>query len=461
MANETDGVTLLKGDPKTAIIKLSIPMMIAMLATSTYNLANAVWVAGLGSDALAAIGFATPLFMISMGLGNGIGAGASSCIARKIGAENKEGADNAAVHSVVAIIVLSIVMTILLFIFGKQILTLFGAGDTLGLTLDYAYPLFLGIILINITSVMYGILRAEGDTKRAMYAMIAASLLNIVLDPLFIYVAGMGIAGAAWGMNVSLLFVFVILLYWFYVKRDTYISLSPKCYSQDRSTYRDILNVGIPASLDFVLMSLLVIILNTMLVILAGTDAVAVYSTGWRVVMFAIIPLVGIAVSVVAVGGASYGARIYQKLRVIHTFSTGFGVAVSLITSIIVYMFASEIATAFSYSSEGAHLSVPIAMFLSVMCLSFPFVAPGMMSCSIFQGIGRGEIALILSILRNIVFIALFAYLLGFVFNMGEQGVWWGIVTGDILGGIVAYIWAHIAITRLINLGNRDKNLLK
>ena len=87
---DTTGVTLLKGDPKIAIIKLSIPMIVAMLLMSTYNLVNAIWVAGLGADALAAVGFITPLFMILIGLANGLGAGATSVISRRIGAWDRK-----------------------------------------------------------------------------------------------------------------------------------------------------------------------------------------------------------------------------------------------------------------------------------------------------------------------------------------------------------------------------------
>ncbi len=455
--NRTTGVELLKGDPKKAIITLSIPMMIAMAVTSTYNIVNAIWVAGLGADALAAVGFVTPLFLIMMGLGNGIGAGVSSSIARRIGADNKEGADNAAAHSIYMIIVLSILMPIFLFIFGEPILLLFGAGNTLELALAYAHPMFLGIALIMLTSVGYAILRAEGDAKRPMYGMVGAAILNIILDPLLIYGAGMGIAGAAWGCNISLFIVLILLIYWFYIKRDTYISFSRKAYHRDIETYIDILRVGLPASLDFVLMSALAIIMNTMLVILAGTDAVATYTAGWRLVMFGIIPLVGIAISVVAVGGAAYGGKLYKRLRVVHNFSVKLGIAFSLIASAIFLIFAEPIATIFAYSSDGAHLAGQIAMFLSVMCLFFPFVSPGAISCSIFQSIGRGGMALLLNLLRNIVFIALFAYLLGFVFNLGEHGIWWGIVAGDILGGIVAYVIAHHSITKLIKKGGNTE----
>src|SRR5512136_3355931 len=105
-----EGIALLMGDPKKAIIKLSGPMIAAMLLMSTYNIVNAIWVAGLGSDALAAVGFVTPLFMILIGLSNGLGAGVASLISRRIGAKDKAAADNRAVHGLLFVVILSVVL---------------------------------------------------------------------------------------------------------------------------------------------------------------------------------------------------------------------------------------------------------------------------------------------------------------------------------------------------------------
>jgi putative MATE family efflux protein len=448
--NTKDGIALLMGDPKKAIIKLSGPMIAAMLLMSTYNIVNAIWVAGLGSDALAAVGFVTPLFMILMGLSNGLGAGVASVISRRIGAKDKGGADNAAIHALLFVIILSAVFTIPLMLLTGPIVTLFGAGDTIGLATEYGQIVFLGMALLLFTNIAYAILRAEGDAKRAMYVMGASSVLNIILDPLLIYVAGMGIAGAAWGMIVSLVMTSCVLLYWFFVKRDTYVTISFRAFSWDRKTIRDILGVGLPASVEFFLMSILAIFINGLLVATAGTDAVAVYTAGWRVVFFAIIPMVAISTAVISVAGAAYGARKFEKIRTVHTFSVTLGIAIALVVSAITYLFARQIAVIFTYSPESAHLAPEIAAFLAIMCFFYPFIPPGVMSGSIFQATGRGMASLVMTVLRNLVFIALFAYLFGIVLGYGEHGVWWGIVAGDILGGFVSFVWARYYIARLI-----------
>jgi Na+-driven multidrug efflux pump len=236
MKNEKEGVSLITGDPKKAILKMSGPMIFAMSLTSVYNLINAVWVAGLGEDALAAIGFVTPVFMILVGLSAGLGAGATSAISRRIGAKNKQGANNTAIHAIILTIAISVIATILLEIFLSPMMYALGAGDTTGLAVEFGSVMFLGTILILFTNVAYGILRAEGDVKRTTYAMALSAVINIILDPILIYYFHMGIAGAAWGTLISLVFVSVVLLYWFLKKKDTFVSLSLSNFTPDRKS---------------------------------------------------------------------------------------------------------------------------------------------------------------------------------------------------------------------------------
>ena len=200
-------------------------------------------------------------------------------------------------------------------------------------------------------------------------------------------------------------------------------------------------------------MSVLAIFINGLLVATAGTDAVAVYTAGWRVVFFAIIPMIAIATAVISVAGAAYGARKFEKIRTAHTFSITLGIAIALVVSAVTYLFARQIAVIFTYAPDSAHLGPEIAAFLAIMCFFYPFIPPGVMSGSIFQATGRGMTSLVITVLRNLVFIAAFAYLFGIVLGFGEHGVWWGIVAGDILGGTVAYLWARYYISRLIANG--------
>ncbi|MBK7386653.1 MAG: MATE family efflux transporter [Methanothrix sp.] len=451
----TRGVSLLIGEPKKAILKLSWPMIMAMLILAAYNLVNAIWVAGLGSDALAAVGFTSPIFMVVVGLSNGLGAGVSSSISRRIGAQDKRGADNTTMHALLLVLAVSMILTAGLFIALEPLLIAMGAGAALGLAVDYGSIIFTGSIFIVFNNIAYAILRGEGDTRRTMYAMGAGSLINAILDPILIYWMGLGIAGAAWGTVISLMFVSGVQIYWLIIKKDTYVSLSRKAFFPSRKVMSDILQVGIPASIEFLLYSIDAIIINSMLVRVSGTDAVAVYTAGWRVIMMAVIPLIAIATAEVSVAGAAIGARKYENLAIIHRFSTKLGFAIGTVTALITAIFAPQITLFFTYSPQSAHLAGTMVAFMHVMCLFYPFMSPGIMSSSLFQGAGKGLTSLLLNILRDVILITGLAFLLGMVLGLGQEGIWWGIVFGNTAGSLLSYLWARLYITRLM----KDKGI--
>ncbi|MBN2733793.1 MAG: MATE family efflux transporter [Methanomicrobiaceae archaeon] len=449
-AGMTEGVTLLTGDPKSAIIKLSMPMIVAMLLFSVYNLVDGIWVAGLGPDALAAVGFVMPVFMILIGLGNGLGAGVNSTISRLIGSKNKAAADNAGVHSLIFVTVLSVIITIPLILLLEPIMVAMGADSATGQAVIYGQIVFAGTILFLFTNIGYAMLRAEGDAKKPMYAMTISAVLNMILDPVMIYWMGWGIAGAAWATIISVSIVSLIMLYWFFVKRESYLSLRLRYFSYSKKILKDILGVGIPASFEFFLMSIVLVIINLILVDVSGTDSVAVYTGGWRVVMFAIIPMAAIATASVSVYGANFGARRFENLRTTLNFSVKIGILISLITAVVTWVFAPQITLLFTYTPESANLAQFFIGFLQTMCLFYPFVALGMMSSSLFQGTGKGVTSFVINLFRNLVFIAVFAYVMGVVLEMGQVGVWYGIVLGDIFGGILGYVWAVLYLRVLI-----------
>lgn len=442
-------ISTITGDPKKAIRMLSVPMIISMLLIMAYNLADSIWVAGLGPNALAALGFVTPLFMIVMGLGNGLGAGAASLISRCIGAKNKKGADNAATHSIILTIVISVFLTAVLLIFLPSILLAMGVGETLDLAIQYGQVIFGGLIFIIFSSVASGILRAEGDARRPMYAMAATAILNIIIDPIFIYYFGWGVSGAAWATVLSSGLSCIFMIYWLLLKRDTYVSFSRKDFQASWKVVKNILAVGLPASAESFVMSILGIVLNLVLVMTGGAEAVAVYTAGWRVVMMAMIPPIGIGTAAITVSGVAYGSRKYGNLTKTLHYSAKLGVGIALVTSVLTYIFAQNIASIFAYSSQSAFMAPDIAAFLQVMCLFYITVPLGITASSVFQGMGKGITSLILTVLREVVFISFFAYLFAFVLNMGSQGVWWAIVVGGGLGCIVAYLWANYYIKGL------------
>jgi putative MATE family efflux protein len=446
----TDGVKALQGDPKKAIVKLAIPMIVAMFVQTVYSLVDTYWVSGLGADALAAMGFVFPFFFISMALSNGVGIGGGSAISRRIGAKDKVGADNVAIHTIVMIFLLSLAFTLPFYMFAPQLFTLAGAGKTTELAVSYARVVFLGSLIVFFSNAANSILRSEGDSKRAMRAMILGAILNIVLDPIFIYTLKMGIAGAAWATVISIAVSSLMMANWLFFRKDTYVKFNFKDFSFNREIIRDILNVSVPASVQQLSMSLSMLILNFIIVSVSGTDGVAVYATGWRIATIAISPLMGIATAVTSVSGAAIGSRDYIKAETALSYSTKLGFLTECGAGILIFIFATQIASIFTQAEGGTHITADLAHFLRVMCLFYPVVALGIFSSSFFQGAGRGVNALIATLLRTVVFTPLFAALFAFTLNMGQVGAWWGMIAGNGIGSILLFLWARYFLKGLL-----------
>jgi putative MATE family efflux protein len=447
----TEGTRTLLADPKAAIVKLAVPMMVAMTLLTLYNLVDAFWVSGLGADALAAVGFTFPLFFIIIGMANGLGIGGGAAISRMIGARNKSGADCVAVHTMLMMGLLAAVVTVPVYLFAGSLFVLLGAGPAAGLATEYAQALFLGTVFILFTNVAYALLRGEGDAKRAMYAMVVGAVGNMVLDPILIYSLNMGIAGAAWATVISIVASAAILAYWLFVKKDTYVSFHLQGFEPKLHVVRDILRVGFPASMEQMTMAVTTLGINGIIVLVASTDGVAVYSVGWRVVMIAVTPLIAIATAVVAVTGASYGSRSYAKMELAHLYSVRLGFAIGAAVAVLTFIFAPQIAAVFTSSEGAARLAPDLVAFLRVMCLFYPIVGFGMFSSSLFQGTGRGINSLSVTILRTVILTIAFVWALAVIVGMGLDGVWWGIAAGNMLGALTGFAWARRYTAALMN----------
>jgi len=453
--SKSKNIEMITGDPKKAIVKLALPMMLSMLLIMLYNIADSIWVAGLGPDALAAVGFITPLFMVLIGLGNGIGAGANSLIARNIGAKNHDQANNAGLHAIVLSIIVSLVFTILIEVFMVPILQFMGAGNTIQYAMDYSYIIFGFLFIFVFSGVASAIFRSEGDMRRATIAIAVTAVLNIILDPIFIYVLNFGISGAAWATVISATMSCIVMSYWIWVKKDLFLDLSPKNFKYSSHIMIDTLQVAIPSTLETIVFSALAIIINSMLVLAAGTTAVAVYTASMRIVQLAMIPLIGIGTAVLTVAGVAYGAHNYKNLQTAHSYSIKIGFIVSIILGALMFIFSGQIATVFSYTQASAGLASEIATAISVLSLFVLAIPHGIMSSMMFQGVGKGTYSLLITLLRSLILETVFAYLFCFIFGWGLPGIYGGVVFGCFLGGTIGYIWAKLFIRKFKEISIR------
>ena len=453
MANKN--VELMRGEPEIAVRKLAIPIMISMLLTASYNIVDGIWVAGLGQAAIAGIGFVTPIFMILNGFSVGLGNGATSSISRSVGAKNRERASKAAAHSLLIFLVASIVLTVTLLIIQESLLKTYGAsGQSLTEAIKYGTPLFLGLFAFMFANGGSGILRGEGDMKRAMYAMIVSVALNFILDPIFIYVLNLGSAGASLATIVSSLGAAIVIIYWILIKKDTYVNVTFKGFKFDSEIARDILKVGIPASLDMFVMSIAMSFYLMFISSVGGEYGIAAFTSGQRLYLFGIMPLTAIASAVAAVSGSAFGARNWDYLSRTHTYGTKFAMMVSVVILIILVIFAPQLSMIFAYTPETAPLIPEITNFLRIASFGLLLVGIGMPSSFFYQGIGRGTTSLAWTIIRELVFTVGFTYLFGIVLNWGLTGIWVGLAIGRIIASILNFTYARYTIRKLKSVLN-------
>ena len=444
-------VDIMLGNPKRALLKMSIPLIISLLISSLYNLIDAAWVSGLGADALAGVGFFTPIFMILVGFGNGLGAGAAFAISKYIGEENKSKADNASVHSIFIDIIVSLITTVILFIFLERILNAMGVGQTINYAMDYGNIILFGSIFIILSNALYGIFRGEGDTKRPMYAMAASAVLNMILDPIFIYTLNLGVKGAAIATIISAIFVILMLVYWFYIKKDTYLKPVLSNFNFRKDISSDIIKVGIPASIQLLNNAFFAAVFSALLAFISSTDSVAVYSTGWRIVTIGTTPILAVGTALISVIAANYGAKNYKNIQIAHRYAMKVSIVLAFIVAILTNVFAGDLASVFTSSGSSVRIANELTSFLQWIVIYYPTMGVGVASTYVFQGIGRGITAMFQTVMRETGFTIFFAVLLGVVFNFGVWGAWMGIVLGEIVSNNITLVWADLSIKKLMN----------
>ena len=447
---KNENIEMITGDPKKAINKLSLPIIASMFLIFANNIIDSIWVAGLGPDPLAALGYITPLFMILVGFGNGLGAGGNSLISRYIGAEDQSSANNAAMHNLILSIIFSLVVSVVLIALMKPMFVMMGASSVIGYTMDYGYIIFSCSFAILMPPIVGGAFRAEGDIKRATLPIATAAIINMILDPIFIYVFNWGVKGAALATVLGPLISLLLMFYWIFVKKDTYLSYNLKDFHNDLKMYKDILVVGIPASLEQLVLSVLTIFINYMLTIVSGPVAVAVYTAGWRIINIGMLPAIGVGTAAISVAGVAFGAGKYENLRVTARYAVKVALIASIIVCIILNVFSNQIAFIFSYSESSAELAPRIASFLQIMCLFILYVPFGASAANVFQGVGKGIISFVLTTFREFILVLIFAYLLGFTFNMGEFGIYCGMLLGGGIGSLICYTCIELYINKLI-----------
>ena len=448
---ETEGVNLLRGNPKEAVLKLALPLMLSMMIISLYNIIDSFWIAGLGADQLAGVGFVIPLEFLIISIGTSMGAGITSVASKYIGQKDDRMADNSATHSVILSLIVSIIVTVIFTVFMKEFLICMGAkGLALDYAMQYAHIYFVGSIFVVMPNALYGLLRSEGDNKRTMYVMILCAVVNMILDPIFIYTLNMGMFGAALSTVISLIIVLLVIISWIYIKKDTYLKPTLSNFDYKSEIFKDILKVAIPSICEMVFITFITAMMHFIILDVSTTDSVAVFENGWRMITLATEPMMAISTVLISIIAANYGAQKYENMKIAYNYSMKMGTVLGLIALVIFIVFAPQISYLFSYGQTSIRLFEPTVDFFHIFAWFFIVFPGGVISTYMFQGLGKGTISLIFTIIREAICATVFAVLFGIILGWGINGVWFGILIGYTIGGLIAIIYANNYLNKLI-----------
>lgn len=415
-------------NPLKGLLKLTYPILIGMGLHMAYEVVDMIFVGMISKTAIAALGFNIPIFFFVYGLAMGVGSGITALISKKIGEKDNIGAKKIADHGFFLAISLGIVITSTLLLIENNFLMFLNVPlKILRETKDYYEVLSLGFPMMISAIIFRSIYNGEGDSKTPTIVLSIGTILNIILDPIFIFKLNLGIKGAALATVISQTLTFLIFIYLTFIKKINFLRLNFRVKLK-LETYKKIFKIGLPAGLAMIIMSSGIAILNY-IVVSFGTDAVAGLQISYQMEHFFFMPVVAIATASTTVAGMFYGARrkdlLYKTIKYsfIINFSWGFFCIILFhtITPYIYYMF-TKVDSIVNYSMS----------YMRIITYIYPIVAIGITTGRILQGLGTSIPMLLTTSLRILLISAPLSYTFVKILDRPIVWVWYAIVISAI-----------------------------
>ncbi len=383
------------------ILKMAVPTIISMVVTSIYNIGDTYFVSQLGTSASGAVGVIFPMMAIIQAIGFTIGMGSGSVCSRLLGEKENKRANSIAASGLALSLILGVLVTGVGLVYAERLVDLLGATETIRpFALDYARYILFGAPIMTGSYVLNNLLRSQGKAKLAMFGIASGGILNLALDPLFIFVFGLGTAGAAIATVISQLVGFSVLLIPFLTK-GSIVSIAPQHISGKISEYLFIIKSGLPSFCRQGLASIATVMLNR-----AANDhgdaAVAAMSIVGKIFMIVFSVGLGIGQGYMPVLGYNYGAKKFARCRKAFNFTFLIGFIIMTVFGAIMFAFAPVVMSLFIKDDPDV---VKIGtMALRAQCLLMPTHSLGVCCNMTFQTIGRSWTATLLSSLRQGIF---------------------------------------------------------
>jgi putative MATE family efflux protein len=430
---------LTTGSISRALVALAVPIVLANILQTVYQLIDTFWVGRLGAAAVAAVSVSFPILFVAIALGGGLAIAGAILVAQAYGAGDAATVDHVSAQTLLAVGAVSVLLSALGYVAAEPLMSAFAPDAAVhDMASDYLRISFVGLVAIFIYFVVQSLMRGVGDVRTPLWIVTATVVLNFFLDPLFILgwgpVPALGVAGAALATVATQALAAAIGIYVLTQGRFG-IHLRLRDLKPDLPLAGRILRLGIPASLE---QSARGFGFAVMMVLVAGfgTTVLAAYGIGTRVFSFIIIPALGLSMATTTLVGQNVGARRPERAE--RTARTAIVVAFAALTAagILLFAFAAPIIRLF-VPDEPDVVRIG-AQFLRIMALSFGFVGVQQVLSGALRGAGNTAASLVLTIVSLWVFLFPTAWILSAHTSLGAAGIWWAYPFSNVAGAALA-----------------------
>lgn len=436
------------------LIKQSVPAAIGFLLMSVNMIVDTIFVGQyVGKFGVGAVGIVTPITFLISSFGMAIGIGGSSIVSRAFGADDNEKAQLAFNNQISLVLIVVAFFTMISFVFQDYILNLYGAiGQLKEPASIYYFITMMGVPFLSLSMTGNNNLRAEGKATQAMMVLLIPSVLNMILDAIFIGVLDLGMEGAAWATTISYVSSGAYIIY-YYLAGKAGLKIMPKLFKLKASIVKEISGIGAVSIVRQGSISILVILLNQSLIIygeangIGGENAVSAYAIASRISMFAFFPLIGIAQGLVPIAGFNYGARKFDRVKEVIRLSNiwGFFIACGLCSLLLI--FSGSIPYLFVDDSSQDIVPITSEAIFYIFMASF-LVVFQLVGASYYQALGKAIPALLLTLTKQLFFLVPFVLILPPFF--GLKGIWISFTFADILSAAVCFYFLRLGLKKMM-----------
>lgn len=425
--------------------KFSLPAIIGMVANALYNVVDSVFVGhGVGEIGLAAVTIAFPIMIILMGFGLLVGVGSAATISLRLGEHKQQEAEKILGNAFSLSVILSVTLSVGILLFLDPILIRLGAEETvLPYAREFTRIILYGSIFMYIGFGLNSVVRAEGNPKTAMATTLISSALNILLNPLFIFVFHMGIGGSALATVISQGVAAIWILLYF-VSKKSLLALRLSNLALDRKIVSSIFKIGLSPFLMQIAASVVTVLFNFSLLKYGGELAVASVGIINRIAMLMLMPIFGLSQGLQPIIGYNYGAKNYERVTkglklamyAATIFSTLGFLAVQIFDTMIIRLFNDNPAL-ISMGSHGMRIQLSMLFIIGFQIIGATY----------FQAVGKAGYAIVLSLSRQVIILIPLVLILPAVF--GLNGAWLASPIADLLAAIITGLFLAKEIRKL------------